>query len=471
MKNILYILLILFMTNQEYSQPRDIYVTWKCNMEIEILSGRFDPAAEVVSVRGDFNGWSVFDMIADPGDPNVYITPYPFLFPQLEVGDTVTFYKFFYTPNTWEFGDNKFYILTQEDYDNSAATISRSFNDLTINNVTNQQTIIQFFVNCNDAVSFLNGQPFPVINSCHIAGSPLPLQWPDAGWPDNQLYLMTTMYDDGTNGGDLTAGDKVFSAQVTFPAYTPITVQYKYSINYGDNLNNGGGNDNEAGYSDNHFIELSQYMISATVDNVFGTMGYHNLINIVIIPVELTSFRAQAEGNNIILDWITATETNNQCFEIEKKNCTSKADQWMKIGYVAGSGTTTEPRSYSFIDRDATPGRYAYRLKQIDLDGSFSYSDKIEIETGNPSEFVLKQNYPNPFNPGTKIKYSVPQTSQVQIKVFDVLGNEIETLINEEKLAGTYELTWNAVNLPSGVYFYQLRAGAFMQTKKMVILK
>ena len=95
----------------------------------------------------------------------------------------------------------------------------------------------------------------------------------------------------------------------------------------------------------------------------------------------------------------------------------------------------------------------------------------VEYETIQPTQFALEQNYPNPFNPSTKIQYSVPQTSQVQIKVFDVLGNEIETLVNEEKPTGTYELTWNAANLPSGVYFYQIKAGSFIETKKMILIK
>jgi len=94
-----------------------------------------------------------------------------------------------------------------------------------------------------------------------------------------------------------------------------------------------------------------------------------------------------------------------------------------------------------------------------------------EIIAELPDEYSLLNNYPNPFNPSTKIRYSVPQLSIVQIKLFDILGNEIETLVNEEKLAGTYELTWNPVNLPSGVYIYRLRAGDFIQTKKMVLMK
>ena len=102
--------------------------------------------------------------------------------------------------------------------------------------------------------------------------------------------------------------------------------------------------------------------------------------------------------------------------------------------------------------------------------GGVSYIEEKQIYE-IPTEFLLSQNYPNPFNPSTKIKYSITQTSQVQIKVFDVLGNEIETLVNEEKPTGTYELTWNAASLPSGVYFYQLKAGNFIETKKMLLLK
>jgi predicted GH43/DUF377 family glycosyl hydrolase len=110
-------------------------------------------------------------------------------------------------------------------------------------------------------------------------------------------------------------------------------------------------------------------------------------------------------------------------------------------------------------------------LWQIGLAKSPIQPVSVEQETIQPTVFSLEQNFPNPFNPITKIKYSVPQSSQVQIKVFDILGNELETLVNEEKQVGTYELTWNAANLPSGVYFYQLKAGEIVQTKKMLLLK
>jgi hypothetical protein len=472
MKNLICFAFVLLFAGPGYGQPKDILVDWECNMEIEILSGRFNPGTDTVSVRGDFNTWSRFDMVVEPIDPNFYATPYPILIPQLEVGDTVAFYKFFYTPNTWETGDNKFYILTQDDYNNSAATISRAFNDATINNVTNQETTIQFTVDCNGAVSFINGQPFPVINTCHIAGGTFPLQWPGTGWPDGEIYLMTTMYDDGINGGDPIAGDKFFNAQVTFPAYTIFHIEYKYGINYGDNINNGGGNDNEAGIGDNHIIELEQLLSSAQVLNVFGQMGLHQLINKVYIPVELTSFTTSVIDNDVTLIWNTATELNNKGFEIERSSVTNiHVLEWENIGYVPGFGTTTEPRSYSFLDCDLEMGKYSYRLKQIDFDGSFEYSDEIEVEISIPVEYELAQNYPNPFNPSTKISWQLPVGSHQTLKIYDVLGNQVATLVDEYKQAGTYEVEWDATGLPSGIYFYQLKADSFVETKKMVLIK
>ena len=186
-----------------------------------------------------------------------------------------------------------------------------------------------------------------------------------------------------------------------------------------------------------------------------------------IIPVELTSFTANVSGNDVTLNWTTATETNNFRFTIERSQAES---EWQKIGFVPGFGTTTEPKSYSFTDEDVTTGIYRYRLKQIDFDGSFTYSNEIEVDF-IPKEFVLYQNYPNPFNPSTTIKYQIPELSFVTIKVYDVLGNEITTLVNEEKSIGSYEVEFNATNLPSGIYFYKIQAGSFVETKKMTLLK
>jgi|GEM_PF-1936825 len=195
------------------------------------------------------------------------------------------------------------------------------------------------------------------------------------------------------------------------------------------------------------------------------------------IPVELVSFTAEFNKNNVVLKWITATETNNRGFEIQRKP--DKAD-WEKIGFVEGHGTTTEPSTYSYSDdiSNINAKSLAYRLKQIDFNGSHKYSNEVSVEISTPLYFALYQNYPNPFNPSTKIKYSIPfvETHRdasllVTLKVFDILGNDIETLVNEEKAAGAYEITWYAGNLPSGVYFYQLKAGNFTETKKMLMLK
>jgi hypothetical protein len=197
-----------------------------------------------------------------------------------------------------------------------------------------------------------------------------------------------------------------------------------------------------------------------------------------IIPVEMLSFTSEVTGNDVKLFWSTATETNNSGFEIQKQvaNRQSAVSKWEAIGFVPGFGTTTEVQNYSFVDEKLQSGNYQYRLKQVDFDGSFTYSDIIEVEVLSPNVFSLEQNYPNPYNPSTTIRYEIPEQSFVTIKVYDVLGNEIATLVNEEKPAGSYEVEFNIFsdegqNLVSGVYFYKLQVGNFIQTKKMVLTK
>ncbi len=200
------------------------------------------------------------------------------------------------------------------------------------------------------------------------------------------------------------------------------------------------------------------------------------LLALSMIPVELTSFSASTDQNSVILNWSTATETNNSGFSVERK--TPVDERWIDIGFVPGFGTTTEKRSYSFTDNNLSTGLYSYRLKQIDYDGTVEYSNEIFAEVGAPKEFSLLQNFPNPFNPVTKIKFTIPDValsgvegSLVTLKVYDVLGNEVATLVNEYKPAGNYEFDFNASELSSGVYYYQLKSGSFIATKKMVLLK
>lgn len=210
----------------------------------------------------------------------------------------------------------------------------------------------------------------------------------------------------------------------------------------------------------------------------WGILNALDAANYFPIPVELQSFSANVIGTDVLLNWITSTEKNNSGFEVQRK--TQEENEFKTLIFIEGNGTTTEQNSYSFIDKNSPSGFVTYRLKQIDLDGSFEYSNSIEVEVISPKVFSLEQNYPNPFNPSTKIKYVIPNVEtlqstsiQVTLKIYDVLGNEITTLVNEQHLPGIYEVEFNTkeMNLTSGVYFYQLRANNFVETKKMILNK
>ncbi len=203
------------------------------------------------------------------------------------------------------------------------------------------------------------------------------------------------------------------------------------------------------------------------------------------VPVELTSFTAQAGEGEVNLNWETATEKSNRGFEVERmRNYVSPADggktaglqDWEKIGFVKGNGTTTEKHLYSFTDNNAAVGNYGYRLKQLDLDGSYEYTKAVEVNVNNYLKYELSQNYPNPFNPSTRITYSIPSAEFVTLKIYDALGNEAAVLVNEEKPAGRYTINFNSHSengqrLSSGVYFYRLRAGEYTSTKKLILMK
>ena len=205
-----------------------------------------------------------------------------------------------------------------------------------------------------------------------------------------------------------------------------------------------------------------------------------------IVPVELVSFTSSVKDNIVMLNWITATETNNSGFEIERNtplNPLSRGEAegrgvWEKIGFVYGNGTTTETKIYSFAVNDLSSGVYQYRLKQIDFDGSFEYSNTLDIEITAPNEFVLEQNYPNPFNPTATISYTIPdiistkgRNLSVTLKVYDVLGNEVAVLLDENKPAGNYDVIFDSRNLSSGIYFYKLSVEKFEAVKKMILLR
>jgi hypothetical protein len=186
-------------------------------------------------------------------------------------------------------------------------------------------------------------------------------------------------------------------------------------------------------------------------------------------PVELSSFTAKVLKNGgVQLDWRTETEADNYGFEIHRQ---AQDDEWDVLGFVEGHGNSNSSKQYSYTDINPVGGgMFIYRLKQIDTDGTYEYSDEIKVEIV-PTEFALYQNYPNPFNPSTKIRYHLLQESKVIIKLYDILGAEVITLLNEKKELGVYEVEFNAQHLPSGTYIYRIVAGDFVETKKMVLMK
>ena len=195
------------------------------------------------------------------------------------------------------------------------------------------------------------------------------------------------------------------------------------------------------------------------------------------LPVELTSFTALLRSSSVELNWQTATEINNYGFEIERASVISNEVRnlnWQKVGFVQGHGNSNSTKQYSFTDDLALDKtlKFSYRLKQIDNDGTFKYSKEVEVNTQLPTKSSLSQNYPNPFNPSTLISYQISVNSFVTLKVYDVLGKEVATLVNESKEAGNYEITFNASKLASGVYFYRLQGeNGLLATKKFMLVK
>ncbi|MBU2493167.1 MAG: T9SS type A sorting domain-containing protein [Bacteroidetes bacterium] len=611
-------------------------------MELEFLKGSFDPASDTVEVRGGFFGWGseAPDMVQDPVNPNLYNHT---AIQKATVGDELPGYKFYYTGGNWEGGDNKTYKITQEDYDNGFAVVARPFNDASLDNVINEAATITFIVNTAGAISAVDNQPFATVNSVHITGASAPFAWPDGGWPDADITKMIAMYDNGTNG-DAVSGDGIFTTEVTFPKYSPLSIEYKYGINYGDAATNGGGNDNENGVGTNHFITLSAFLESATVENTFGSMGTHTLTNVVIsnnvpdsIDISVTyqvdmeleflkgSFDPAADtvevrggffgwGNeapdmtqdpvNPNLYSHTAVQKatigdalpgykfyytggnweggDNKTYVIKKSDydngyavvnrpfndasIDAVINQDVTVTFVvntAGAVSAVDNQPFSVvntvhltgataplqwpsggwpsseIDRmipmfddgthgDATAGdgifatqvtfpkytgfaiEYKYGINygddatngggndnengvganhnitlaaflvsakvendfgvmgQHDITGQVTGIEKIEIV---PTQYELAQNYPNPFNPTTMIRFQIPESNSVTLKVYNMLGQEVATLVNESLNAGTYEYNFNAADLSSGVYIYTLSAGKHFSSHKMLLLK
>ncbi len=191
------------------------------------------------------------------------------------------------------------------------------------------------------------------------------------------------------------------------------------------------------------------------------------------MPVEISAFSSAVNENNVTLNWTTAFEVNNSGFDLERSNLKGHtSDEWTKISFVNGHGTIVTQNNYEYTDRNLTMGKYKYRLKQIDFNGNYEYYDlNDEIIVGVPEKFSLSQNYPNPFNPVTKLEFGISNLEFVTLKVYNALGKEVATLVNENKPAGRYEAEFDGNNLGSGVYYYKLTAGSFTAVKKMLLIK
>ena len=240
-------------------------------------------------------------------------------------------------------------------------------------------------------------------------------------------------------------------------------------------------------------LDISKFVTISvkTMTNQVGLFEYANnnpntfdINNIVLsepinlleapLPVDLLSFTYKINGYNVNLNWSTASEANNKGFQIERKSVSD--GNWKSIGFVEGAGNSNTEKKYNFEDRKLNTGKYQYRMRQIDFNGNFSYKNlNTEIIMGLPKKFNLSQNYPNPFNPSTKIDYELPLDSKVKVIIYDALGREIRTLVNDNQKAGIYTVDFDAKNLSSGFYFYRMITKAddneLIVTKKMTFVK
>lgn len=214
-----------------------------------------------------------------------------------------------------------------------------------------------------------------------------------------------------------------------------------------------------------------------SADNIIanGTVTGSGTFNGGPLPVEMTGMTAQATRSAVTLNWTTATETDNYGFEVERRVVSSQlpVGGWKNVGFVKGSGTSSSPHEYSFSDENLSPGRYAYRIRQIDQSGSFTYTAAVEVEVGlAPKEFKLSQNFPNPFNPTTTMEFTLPEDGLVTLKMYDLAGRELVTLLDEEKRAGYYhQVTIDASRFGSGTYFCRLEFNGKQVTRKIVLVK
>lgn len=319
--------------------------------------------------------------------------------------------------------------------------------DVTINSFQDAIQLNAAFLAQNPVASFSN-QLFP---------SPNYNTTQDLRLSDGRLRFVYT-YDSGSKG------------QISGSSWTKVL---RITITYTQSASSG---------SIGWYSGIPDYYVTNTSDQeITGSEG--STLSDVPLPVELSSFNVNAvEGTKAQLNWETATEVNNYGFEIERsvkteivKDKPETESKWEKVGFVKGNGNSNSTKVYSFTDKNLVGGsKFLYRLKQIDIDGNFEYSEEVEIEV-LPTKYELLQNYPNPFNPNTNIKFSLPEDTKVSINVYNVLGEKVASVLNGELKAGFHQVDFSAnsfgYQLASGVYLYTIESKNFTQVKKMILMK
>ncbi len=227
-------------------------------------------------------------------------------------------------------------------------------------------------------------------------------------------------------------------------------------------------------YNDPSVTNGTSYYYRIAAIDVHGNVGSpSNELNETALSLELTSFAVSANRRNANIAWSVATETNNFGYEIERRSMDTDGNNFQRVGFVEGNGTSQSARQYSYSDKNVGSGIFSYRLKQIDRNGQYTFSRTVEVTMGvAPNVFELAQNYPNPFNPTTNIEFTVPVTSEATLKVFNAIGQEVATLFDGIAEAGEYhQRAFDAKNLSSGIYFARLKSGDKTEMKKMMLIK
>jgi len=282
------------------------------------------------------------------------------------------------------------------------------------------------------------------------------------------------------NGTDAPAGTivKPTISGVEYPSSFTVTTPGQYGLLFvnGDNPSTSGTK--EGGVNGEMIIFTAkvgeiEYWLSPTGFWFSGINEELNLTSTGVIPVELSSFIANVNNNSVSLFWTTESESNNFGFEIQRSN--NNID-FSKIIFIHGHGTTTQPYSYKYTDVSLPAGKYFYRLKQIDTDGTSSLSQVLDVIIFNPSKYKLLQNYPNPFNPNTTIMFEIPENSDIRLNIYDLNGHLVRDLFNGYKAAGIHSCTWNGKDeagktVSNGIYLYRIKSGQFTQTRKMILAK